>query len=84
LIAAHLAEGEGLERVAIGIETDRGPWVTALVASGYQVYAVNPLSVSRYPPPPEPRSPSPRPAAAHDAAAQPKSRPAARPPAGSP
>src|SRR5215471_258202 len=48
LIAAHLAGGDGPEQVAIGIETDRGPWVTALVASGYQVYAVNPLSVSRY------------------------------------
>jgi len=48
LIAAHLAGGDGPEQVAIGIETDRGPWVTALVASGYQMYAVNPLSVSRY------------------------------------
>src|SRR4051794_40143206 len=32
----------------IGIETDRGPWVSALRAVGYQVYAINPLSVSRY------------------------------------
>jgi hypothetical protein len=29
--------------VKIGIETDRGPWVAALVASGYLVYAINPL-----------------------------------------
>jgi len=32
----------------IGIETDRGPWVAALVACGYRVYAINPRSVSRY------------------------------------
>jgi len=31
----------------IGIETDRGPWVAALVASGYQVYAINPLQSAR-------------------------------------
>ena len=34
--------------VVIGVETDRGMWVEALVAAGYQVYAVNPKSVSRY------------------------------------
>ena len=34
--------------VVIGIETERGLWVQALVAAGYQVYAINPLSVSRY------------------------------------
>ncbi len=34
--------------VIIGIETDRGMWVQALIAAGYTVYAVNPLSVSRY------------------------------------
>jgi Transposase/Transposase IS116/IS110/IS902 family len=48
LIAAHLGEGDGPEQVLIGIETDRGPWVTALVAAGYRVYAVNPMSVARY------------------------------------
>jgi transposase len=32
----------------IGIETDRGPWVQALIAAGYTVYAVNPLQVARY------------------------------------
>jgi transposase len=35
-------------RVKIGIETDRGPWVQALVAAGYMVYAVNPLQAARY------------------------------------
>lgn len=34
--------------VVVGIETDRGLWVHALVAAGYQVYAINPLSASRY------------------------------------
>lgn len=34
--------------VVVGIETDHGMWVAALVAAGYQVYAINPLSVSRY------------------------------------
>lgn len=34
--------------VVIGIETDRGLWVQALVAVGYQVYGINPFAVSRY------------------------------------
>ena len=34
--------------VIIGIETDRGPWVAALVAAGYTVFPVNPLQASRY------------------------------------
>ena len=34
--------------VVIGIETDRGLFVAALVAAGYQLYAVNPMSTSRY------------------------------------
>jgi Transposase/Transposase IS116/IS110/IS902 family len=45
LIAAHAGDGEP---VAVGIEVDRGLVVSALLAAGYQVYAVNPLSVSRY------------------------------------
>ena len=35
-------------QVVVGIETDRGLWVEALVAAGYQVYAINPVAVSRY------------------------------------
>ncbi len=31
-----------------GFEVDRGLWVTALAAAGYQVYAINPQSVCRY------------------------------------
>src|SRR5262245_55093415 len=34
--------------VVVATETDRGLFVTALVASGYTVLAVNPLSTSRY------------------------------------
>lgn len=34
--------------VVVGIETDRGLWVAALVGAGYQVYAVNPKAVARY------------------------------------
>jgi transposase len=45
LIAEH---ADAPEVVAVGIETDRGLWVASLVAAGYQVFAVNPLAVSRY------------------------------------
>jgi hypothetical protein len=34
--------------VEVGIETDRGPWVVALIAAGYTVFPVNPLQASRY------------------------------------
>jgi hypothetical protein len=34
--------------VQVGIETDRGPWVAALIAAGYVVFTVNPLQASRY------------------------------------
>jgi transposase len=34
--------------VVLGIETDRGPWVAALVAAGYTVMAVNPLQAARF------------------------------------
>ena len=45
LLASH---AEKPASVLVGIETDRGLLVGALVAAGYQVYAVNPLQVSRY------------------------------------
>jgi hypothetical protein len=48
LIGDHLGEDQEPEQVLVGIETDRGPWVQALVAAGYTVYAVNPLQVARY------------------------------------
>ncbi|WNV92093.1 IS110 family transposase [Umezawaea sp. Da 62-37] len=34
--------------ILVGIETDRGPWVRALVAAGYTVLAVNPLQAARF------------------------------------
>ncbi len=36
------------DEVVVGVETDRGLWVQALVAAGYRVYAINPRSVARY------------------------------------
>jgi transposase len=48
LIGAHLGEEQDTAEVTVGIETDRGPWVTALVAAGYLVFPVNPLQASRY------------------------------------
>ena len=41
LVGDHLAEDEEPEQVLVGIETDRGPWVQALVAAGYVVFAIN-------------------------------------------
>src|SRR3954471_1562892 len=48
LIADHLIEDAEADQVLFGIETDRGPWVQALLAAGYTVYAINPLQVARY------------------------------------
>ena len=45
---ADLEPGAATGRVKVGIETDRGPWVGALVAAGYEVFGINPLSVARY------------------------------------
>jgi transposase len=39
---------EDPSQVIVGIENDRGLRVAALVAAGYQMYAINPFSVSRY------------------------------------
>jgi transposase len=47
LIADQLREDAEAE-VLVGTETDRGPWVAALIAAGYTVYAVNPLQAARY------------------------------------
>ncbi|MDQ1689238.1 MAG: hypothetical protein QOK42_2213 [Frankiaceae bacterium] len=50
LIGEQIAELAGDEpvEVVVGIETDRGPWVQALLAVGYTVFAVNPLQAARY------------------------------------
>lgn len=45
LVDEHSSEaGE----VVVGIETDRGLLVKVLLAAGYKIYAINPLSVDRY------------------------------------
>ncbi|MDK0523954.1 IS110 family transposase [Streptomyces sp. ML-6] len=48
LVARH--GGEDLEpgQAAVGIETDRGPWVQALIAAGYRICAVNPRQAARF------------------------------------
>ncbi|QOH58089.1 IS110 family RNA-guided transposase [Rhodococcus rhodochrous] len=56
VIAEHLdtdPDGIGTDvptdgAVVVGIETDRGVWVSALLACGYQVYVINPMSAARY------------------------------------
>ncbi|MEU4626638.1 IS110 family transposase [Actinoplanes sp. NPDC023801] len=55
LVAEHMPDSwsdldpvQASGRVGIGIETDRGTWVQALLAAGYQVYAINPMSSARY------------------------------------
>jgi hypothetical protein len=48
LIGRHVPEDADDAEVVIGIETDRGPWVAALIAAGYTVYPANPLLASRY------------------------------------
>ena len=45
LVAEHASDPA---EVVVGIETDRGLFVQALIAAGYQVYAINPLAASRY------------------------------------
>ena len=45
---ADLDDAEAAARVKIGIETERGPWVAALVAAGYEVFAINPKATARY------------------------------------
>jgi transposase len=45
LVGEHTSSSE---TVVVGIETDRGLLVQGLVATGYQVYALNPFAVSRY------------------------------------
>src|SRR6266496_425423 len=45
---ADLPPEEAASRVKIGIESDHGVWVQALVAAGYEVFAINPFSVGHY------------------------------------
>ena len=48
LVGQFLPEQGTDAEVQVGIETDHGPWVAALVAAGYTVFPVNPLQASRY------------------------------------
>jgi hypothetical protein len=48
LVAEHLDPAAEPDQVLVGIETERGPWVQALLAGGYVVFAINPLQVARY------------------------------------
>ena len=45
LVSKH---GQDDEAVVVGIEIDRGLVVTALLAAGYRVFAINPMASSRY------------------------------------
>lgn len=47
MVGKFAADDNEAGQVKIGIETDRGPWVAALVASGYLVHAINPLQSAR-------------------------------------
>jgi transposase len=48
MIGEQLGDDAEEAEVLVGTETDRGPWVAALLAAGYTVYAVNPLQAARY------------------------------------
>jgi len=48
LVGGFLGEDADAAEVVVGIETDRGPWVAALAAAGYLVFAVNPLQAARF------------------------------------
>lgn len=48
LVADHLDRDAPPQDVLVGIETDRGPWVQALLAAGYVVYAINPAQSAKY------------------------------------
>jgi transposase len=48
LVACCLGEDADPSQVLVCIETDRGPWVRALVAAGYEVFGVNPKLAARH------------------------------------
>ena len=48
LVGDHLGDDDEPDQVLVGIETNRGPWVQALLAAGYQVWAINPVQAARY------------------------------------
>ena len=48
LVAEHLDPAGEPDQVMVGIETERGSWVQALLGAGYVVYPINPMQVARY------------------------------------
>ena len=48
LVASCLPEDAEPPQVKVCIETDRGPWVRALVGAGYEVFGVNPKLAARH------------------------------------
>jgi hypothetical protein len=48
LVATFLPDDADPSQVLVCIEVDRGPWVRALVAAGYQVFGVNPKQAARH------------------------------------
>jgi transposase len=48
IIGQHCGDDPDEVEILVAIETDRGPWVQALIAAGYSVFAVNPLQAARF------------------------------------
>ena len=48
LVSRFVPDDADPSQVLVCIETDRGPWVRALIAAGYQVYGVNPKQAARH------------------------------------
>jgi hypothetical protein len=48
LAGGLLGQDADASEVLVGIETDHGPWVMALAAAGYRVFAVNPQQSARF------------------------------------
>lgn len=48
LVAQHGGPDLDPGEVLVGIETDHGLWVQALIAAGYRVFGVNPLQAARF------------------------------------
>ncbi|TYB66655.1 IS110 family transposase [Nonomuraea sp. PA05] len=48
LVGRFVAEDADPSQVLVCIETDRGPWVRALVAAGYRVFGVDPKQAARH------------------------------------
>lgn len=48
LLGELVDEQAAPDQVVVGIETDQGPWVQALLVSGYQVFAINPVQAAQY------------------------------------